>query len=436
MESLYYLQILKQYRAYKNKFLYACYLIYDGLDEVIKACEYFPYSIHIQIDRTQLDLLNESNIPVIQVSRTNKHELKQLMYCLYVEFHTCYDYRQIFHESALRLLLPHNNTIAGYILRKNKTIVPILKDRTIREDMFRKKGVWVHSYGIGDFIINLPLLQYLIEQGKVNTFYSVGSRCDLFIKRLFPHVSSNFLNECAGYNDIYQIYLGDPELHRSYALNAKKPKQEHLLIEQCKQLHISVSKLFFSTRHLLRRSAFCQVKNVVEILRNFHKYVIAVQFVSRSTYIGKIPVKQWDPMQMKRFSAKCRAHGIAVINIESGEENTLQNAYDFSMYNLPQLLDLFLEIDLFVGIDSFGCHLAGMTSTNNIRLCGSLLSEMNDAMRLNRPVSANTDIIPSDYSLSNISAEQLFQIVIERLSEKKRSPESWGFMENHSIYHL
>lgn len=276
-----------------------------------------------------------------------------------------------------------------------------------------------NASGYGDALITMPLLQKV-----ANNFIKLGLHVE--IMHYYPRsyeLSNVFLNRCKNkmcdyidnrkslsqlYNDEIQQQYRQIYNFDNYIVKSAATK----LSEISNLLDYTEYDKVLDDLYINIKATPIESMSLIETYKKKYRYLIGVQFKTEHDDVC-FCTRSWSNKHINKFLLLCNKNDIGVINLAPCKDIDWQNNLDFSYLSIPQLFGIMLNLSLFVGIDSCCGHIASTLKIPNITIWGKPLKDKSQ-----RPLCMNYSIVSNDGNIDSLSAESVFQRVLEMLDGK------------------
>ncbi len=267
--------------------------------------------------------------------------------------------------------------------------------------------------GIGDSLIHVPYLYYLQHHNRIDrkiiSYHDSKNAADAV--RFFTH--SALANGLTGVMFFSQAnknmfldrlrdmhIIGIPEgLDRSYF--------EYLSDQY--PIDAAPQEIF----RYFRQNYVLPTSHRLSSLKRRYRYVIGFQRCSGTNVDGQ-KCKELPVELARDFVRRCRAYGIAVVNLEPAEQHAELYDADISGLHFNHILPAMTELDAMVGVDSCFGHAAALLNVPSITIFVTTYLVFRYIEKFFMPISRNYSLFPVDYA--TIESEKIFQVLTDILT--------------------
>lgn len=349
--------------------------------------------------------------------------------------YTDYTDRRLFWKSFLLDLDKH--IPAGYEVSENivvngdKDLYPYyIYGKNKRGNNRRMALIPDELFGLGDAMILVPLIQYIVDQagpGNVDILYSSNKVYQIFSNavkecshlRIAPcRDISRIFSRTYGQTGEYEKIIHFLELH---IRNRARNMHEFDYWKQALQIELPSEELIERYHYSfgLDETAICRQ---IYSLRQSFQWIITTQFFTKQR-----DSRNWTYEQAEKFIALCNRYDIAVINVAPCPWE-LSYQLDASETPIAQMFSVLNLVDLHVGIDSCFGHMAGLLQKNSLTL-------WNDDPVDNSIYHRSYRVMRNNYSLVSVNNPLTAEIVLNytlRILHRQLIPQtqySWKSMQ-------
>lgn len=272
------------------------------------------------------------------------------------------------------------------------------------------------SNGYGDALITMPLLQKVTDD-----FLNRGIQVVvLHYYHQSYDLSYVFLNRCQNrmcdYMDnrkqLSQIYHEKRNLYQQiynfdgYIVRSASTK----LYEIASLLNYTDFDTLLDDISINTQLTSSKVFTSLEIYKKEYRYIIGVQFKTDHDDICFCK-RSWSNEHINKFISLCNENKIGCVNLAPCNGIKWNNHLDYGHLPVNQLFGIVQHLDLVIGIDSFGGHMAAALRVPNVTIWGKPLKDKSQ-----RPICMNYSIVSKDGNIDSLQTDVVFDRMLKILS--------------------
>ncbi len=274
--------------------------------------------------------------------------------------------------------------------------------------------------GLGDALISVPGLFYLQYHDDAQNFVSYYSSQKTVEAAAFFTLRTNARHRAIPgmeqfFKRLQHIHLEQFEQFHFHWISPLKDLKQSAFEITNKQYAISTDS--HTIFQFFRQNFVLPTSHVLTDFKKKFRYVIGFQRCSATQPKG-ITCKELPPDVAQEFLYLCRKNQVGVVNLEPFDSYKEQYDLDVSAMEVPQILPLMTELDLFVGIDSCFGHAAALLDVPSVTAFVTTHALYQYAEKYFMPISRNYSLFPVDYI--TIKGKKLFQVVWDILTGRRQ----------------